>query len=283
MRKAIRPYNMCNGRVYLVGAGPGDPGLLTVEATRLLKTADVVYHDDLVSNEILSLIPEHVHVENVGKRCGQVRIAQHQIHSLMISAARKGWIVVRLKSGDPLVFGRAGEEMEALRRAGIEFAVVPGVTAAFAAAAKAGIPLTDRRLASKLVFLSNHECAGKRSFGWKGALSADTTALIYMPGADYKGLAERLIEEGLDPETPCLIVSQASTAQQEVHPTKISTLAGEVTYPAPVVLVVGAVAGRYAEEHIKRQTLSLTMDFASSEKAMAATATEILASPILPA
>ena len=164
------------GKVYLVGAGPGDPGLLTVEATRLLTVADVVFHDDLVSQEILKLIPDQVHVENVGKRCGQARITQNQIHSLMINAAREGWTVVRLKSGDPLVFGRAGEEMEALRRAGIEFQIIPGVTAAFAAAAQAAIPLTDRRLASKLVFLSNHECNGKLLFGWNGALSADTTA-----------------------------------------------------------------------------------------------------------
>lgn len=261
---------MGNGKVYLVGAGPGDPGLLTVEATRLLKATDVVYHDDLVSPEILSIIPEHIHVENVGKRCGQARIAQHQIHSLMINAAREGWDVVRLKSGDPLVFGRAGEEMEALRRAGIEFAVVPGVTAAFAAAAQAGIPLTDRRLASKLVFLSNHQCAGKSLFDWKGALSADTTALIYMPGADYKGLAERLCEEGLDPKTPCLIISRASTAGQEVHPAKISTLARAPKYPAPVVLVVGAVAGRYVEERIRPEMLSFTIDLAASETAMAA-------------
>src|SRR5262245_20309982 len=98
---------MAKGKVYLVGAGPGDPGLLTVEATRLLQAADVIFHDDLVSREILELIPERVHVENVGKRSGHARIAQHQIHSLMINAAKEGWNVVRLKSGDPLIFGRA--------------------------------------------------------------------------------------------------------------------------------------------------------------------------------
>jgi uroporphyrin-III C-methyltransferase len=239
---------MSDGKVYLVGAGPGDPGLLTVEATRLLQTADVVFHDDLVSREILSLIPEEVHVENVGKRCGHARISQEQIHSLMINAAKEGWNVVRLKSGDPLVFGRAGEEMEALRRAGIEFQIVPGVTAAFAAAAQAGIPLTDRRVASKLIFLSNHQCAGKSVFDWNGALAADTTALIYMPGADYAGLAQRLSEEGLPLNTPCLIVSRATTAEQQVHAARISTLATAPRYPAPVVLVVGAVAERYARE-----------------------------------
>jgi len=249
---------MLNGKVYLVGAGPGDPGLLTLEAARLLKTADVIFHDDLVSPHILDLIPERVYVENVGKRCGHARVSQSQIHSLMINAAREGWEVVRLKSGDPLVFGRAGEEIEALRDAGVKFEIVPGVTAAFAAAAQAGIPLTDRRLASKLVFLSNHQCDGKNLFDWKGALAADTTALIYMPGADYAGLAERLSEEGLNLDTPCLIVSRASTAAQQVHPARISTLSQAPRYPAPVVLVVGAVAERYARE---RETHITTLVF----------------------
>lgn len=239
---------MAKGKVYLVGAGPGDPGLLTVEATRLLQTADVIFHDDLVSREILELIPEKVHVENVGKRCGHARIAQHQIHSLMINAAKEGWRVVRLKSGDPLIFGRAGEEMDALRSAGIEYEIVPGITAAFGAAARAGIPLTDRRLTSKLVFLSNHQCAGKDLFDWKGALSEDTTALIYMPGADYERLAARLCSEGLDPEAGCLIVSRATTAQQQVHFARLANLAESPRYAAPVVLIVGAVAARYASE-----------------------------------
>src|SRR5215510_7589397 len=197
------------GKVYLVGAGPGDPGLLTLEALRLLRTADVVFHDDLVSREILALIPEQVYVENVGKRCGNARVGQQQIHSLMINAARDGWTVVRLKSGDPLIFGRAGEEIEALRQAKVEYEIVPGITAAFGAAARAGIPLTDRRLASQLVFLSNHHCAGKDLFEWEGVLSQDTTAVVYMPGADYEELAARLCEQGLLPETPCLLVSHA--------------------------------------------------------------------------
>jgi len=222
---------------------------LTVDALRLLQSADVVFHDDLVSADILQLIPERVHTESVGKRCGQARVAQYQIHSLMINAANEGWTVVRLKSGDPLVFGRAGEEMEALRRAGIEFEIVPGITAAFATAARAGIPLTDRRLASKLVFLSNHQCDGKDPFDWKGALAHDATALIYMPGSDYDGLAARLIEEGLDADTPCLIVSRATTAEQQVHAARLSTLAEAPVYPAPVVLMVGAVAEHYAREH----------------------------------
>lgn len=257
---------MAKGKVYLVGAGPGDPRLLTLEAAALLKTADVVFHDDLVSDEILELIPEHVYVESVGKRCGHPRVSQKQIHALIINAANEGWKVVRLKSGDPLVFGRAGEEMDALRSAGIAYAVVPGVTAAFAAAAQAGIPLTDRRLASKLVFLSNHQCDGKSLSDWKGALSADTTALIYMPGADYSTLAARLCEEGLALDTPCLVVSRASTFEQKVHAATIATLAGAQNYPAPVVLVVGAVAARYAREH-GQELSALTFDLNLSEAA----------------
>jgi uroporphyrin-III C-methyltransferase len=236
---------VAKGKVYLVGAGPGDPGLLTIEASRLLQTADVVFHDDLVSPEILALIPEQVYVENVGKRCGHARIGQQQIHSLMINAAREGWTVVRLKSGDPLIFGRAGEEIDALREAGIEYVIVPGITAAFGAAARAGIPLTDRRLASKLVFLSNHQCAGKDLVAWEGALSQDTTALIYMPGADYEELVARLCAQGLDPETPCLLVSQATTTQQQVLLATLTSLLEAPRFGAPVVVIVGAVAAKY--------------------------------------
>ncbi|MHB8503789.1 MAG: uroporphyrinogen-III C-methyltransferase [Candidatus Acidiferrales bacterium] len=234
------------GKVYLVGAGPGDPGLLTVEALRLLQTAEVIFHDDLVSPEILALIPSETHVESVGKRCGHASILQHQIHSLMINAAKEGWCVVRLKSGDPLIFGRAGEELDALRRAGIEWTIVPGISAAFGAAARAGIPLTDRRLASRIVFLSNHQCAGKSLFNWEGALSEDTTALIYMPGADYQGLAAKLCAQGLKSETPCLVVSHATTPGQKVYPTTLLNLADAPRYAAPVLLIVGAVAAKYA-------------------------------------
>jgi uroporphyrin-III C-methyltransferase len=235
------------GKVYLVGAGPGDPGLLTVEALRLLQTADVVFHDDLVSKEILALIPPETHLESVGKRCGHANVTQQQIHSLLVNAAKEGWKVVRLKSGDPLIFGRAGEEIEALRSAGVEYAIVPGITAALGAAARAGISLTDRRLASRIVFLSNHQCAGKSLFDWKGALSDDTTALIYMPGTDYQSLSTRLCADGLAAETPCLVVSQATT-KQKIHSTTLANLADSPHYPAPVVLIVGAVAAKYPGE-----------------------------------
>ena len=139
-----------SGKVYLVGAGPGDPELLTVKALRLLRTADVVLHDDLVAPEILELIPPTIQVQNVGKRCGSKTMRQEEINFLLVTRAASGLQVVRLKSGDPLIFGRAGEEIEALRRANIEYEIVPGITSALGAAAAAGIPLTHRKASSKI-------------------------------------------------------------------------------------------------------------------------------------
>src|SRR5271165_3445171 len=130
------------GKVYLVGAGPGDPELLTVKALRLLRTAQAVLHDDLVAPEILTLIPPTAQVHNVGKRCGKKKVSQEEIHFLMIALGQAGMQVVRLKSGDPMIFGRAGEEIEALRRADVSYEIVPGITSALGAAAAAQIPLT---------------------------------------------------------------------------------------------------------------------------------------------
>lgn len=244
--------------------------MLTIEASRLLQTADVIFHDDLVSPEILALIPGQVYVENVGKRCGHARVGQQQIHSLMINAARDGWTVVRLKSGDPLIFGRAGEEMEALSRAGIEYEVVPGITAALGAAARARIPLTDRRFASKIVFLSNHQCAEKGAPDWREVPCADATAVIYMPGPDYEELATRLCELGFDLDTPCVLISHATTAQQQTHFARLADLAEAPRFAAPVILVVGAVATAYQRQfpiqlQSKVQRLDLDLSFADAE------------------
>jgi siroheme synthase len=160
-------------------------------------------------------------------------------------------MVVRLKGGDPLIFGRAGEEMEALRRAGIEFEVVPGVTSALGAAALARISLTDRRLASKLVFLSNHRCTEKTSADWKDVISSDTTVVIYMPGTDYDGLAARIRAAGLDSETPCLLVSCATSPQQQIHRTTLENLREAPRFTAPVLLVIGAVARTESREEVE--------------------------------
>lgn len=236
------------GKVYLVGAGPGDPELLTVRAHRILSEADVVLHDDLVGPRILALARSSAQVQNVGKRCGRRGTSQEEIHSRMAAYAAEGLMVVRLKGGDPLVFGRAGEEMEALRRAAIEFEVVPGITAALGAAALARISLTDRRLASKLVFLSNHRCTERTSAEWKDVISSDATVVIYMPGTDYDGLAGRICAAGMDSETPCLLVSCAGSAQQEIYRTTLENLRKAPHFAAPVLLIIGAVAGTESRE-----------------------------------
>src|SRR5215475_15633251 len=150
------------GKVYLTGAGPGSASLLTLRALEALRFADVVFHDDLVSEDVLSVIPPHVAIHSVGKRCGLKKVSQEQIHELVIAEARKGHSVVRLKGGDPLVFGRTHEEISALREANIPFEIIPGITAVTAAAAAAQIPLTERLVASKLVFLSNHCSSAKK-------------------------------------------------------------------------------------------------------------------------
>jgi uroporphyrin-III C-methyltransferase len=229
------------GKVYLIGAGPGNPDLLTVQATQILKTAEVVLHDHLVPQEILDLIPAWTQVRNVGKRCGQAGISQDQIHAQLIAAAREGKQVVRLKGGDPLLFGRVGEEMEALARAGIDFAVIPGVTSAMGAAAAAKVPLTDRRYASKLVFLSHHT-AGNVSPEWDDLALKDATYAVYMPGKNYGEIAAKLLAGGLDVATPCVIVANATQAEQRIHRTTLQELALEERLPAPSLLIIGEVA-----------------------------------------
>jgi uroporphyrin-III C-methyltransferase len=229
------------GKVYLMGAGPGNPELLTVQAVEILKTAEVVLHDHLVAQEVLDLIPAWTQVRNVGKRCGQAGIAQDQIHALLIAGAREGKRVLRLKGGDPLLFGRVGEEMEALARAGVDFEVIPGVTSAMGAAAAAKIPLTDRRYASKLVFLSHH-AAGNVSPEWDELAPKDATYAVYMPGKSYGAIAAKLMEGGLDRSTPCVIVANASLAEQQIHRTTLGELALAERLPAPSVLIIGEVA-----------------------------------------
>jgi uroporphyrin-III C-methyltransferase len=228
-------------KVYLVGAGPGDPDLLTLKALRLLKTADVVLYDDLVSAGILNLVSPSAQLLNVGKRCGTKKIAQTEIDFLMISLAASGLSVVRLKSGDPLIFGRCGEEIEALRRAKIEFEIVPGVTAALGAAAAAQIPLTYRHISHALIFVTGHTAAGGEPIDWKKFVSCGATLAIYMPGRNYAELAEHLIDAGLSRRTPCAIISAATTPAQQMRLTTLRGLADVRNLPTPALLIVGEV------------------------------------------
>jgi uroporphyrin-III C-methyltransferase len=232
-----------SGKVYIVGGGPGAADLLTVRAAILLRAAEVVLHDDLVSQEILDLCPASAHVINVGKRCGQRSRSQEQINALMVWHVREteAQTIVRLKSGDPAVFGRLGEELDALRRAGIEFEIVPGITAASAAAAAAGITLTDRRAASALVVVTAHNCRNE-SLSKTLAEPTGSTFAIYMPGPDYSKTVQGLMEAGHELTTPCAVVSNAGRANEEVRHLTLRELASANGIPAPAMLIVGEVA-----------------------------------------
>jgi uroporphyrin-III C-methyltransferase len=236
------------GKVWLVGAGPGDPELLTVRAVRLLQAADVILHDDLVPATVLALASHTALVHNVGKRCGRKAISQDRINHLMIASAKAGMTVVRLKSGDPLIFGRAGEEMDALKRAGVEFEIVPGITAACAAASVAGISLTDRRYASQLLFTTAHRKDGAVSLEWAKAITPETTVVVYMPGGVYRDLAAALAERGFGPQTPCLVASGVSRDAQQLQWTDLTGLETFGGAAAPAVLIIGQIARHAAEE-----------------------------------
>jgi uroporphyrin-III C-methyltransferase len=227
------------GKVYLVGAGPGDPELLTLKALKLLKSANVVLHDDLIGPDILAFIPSSTEVQNVGKRFGRKNVTQPGINALLIQNALLGLQVVRLKSGDPLIFGRAGEEMEALRKAGIEFEVVPGVTAALGAAANAQIPLTHRQVSSAVVVVTGHHAASDEFADWPAKIPTDATVVVYMPGYDYRSTAEQLLRAGVPGTTPCAIISQATLPHEQVHVTHVEDLHTSPRLPAPTLLVVG--------------------------------------------
>jgi len=230
-----------NGKVYLVGAGPGDPELLTLKALRLLRTADVVLHDDLVTPEILKLVSPVAEVQNVGKRCGSKTIRQEEINFRMVARAASGLNVVRLKSGDPLIFGRAGEEIEALRRSNIEYEIVPGVTSALGAAAAAGIPLTHRQASSTLVLTAGHRASENDAASWGQFAAGESTLVVYMPGSNYREISNRLAAAGFADETPCAIISRATTPEQQIHRTTVSDLHRSPRLASPALLVVGEV------------------------------------------
>jgi uroporphyrin-III C-methyltransferase len=210
------------GSVWLVGAGPGDPGLLTLHAAFALGQADVVVHDALVSDAILSLAPRAV-LEMAGKRAGGVRTQQLRINSRLIQLARQGLRVVRLKGGDPLVFGRGGEEALALAAAGIAFRIVPGISAGIGGTAAAGIPLTHRRLARSVAFATGHDSSGELAgVDWRALSRGSEVLVFYMAQRHIGQIAERLIEAGRDGSEPVALISNATRPDQDV---RISTLA----------------------------------------------------------
>jgi uroporphyrin-III C-methyltransferase len=237
-----------SGKVYFIGAGPGDPELLTRKAARILASAEVVLHDALVTPEVLSLIAPEAELINVGKRCGRKSITQEELHALLIRHGHSKRTVVRLQGGDPLIFGRAGEEMAALREAEVEFEIVSGVTAASAAAAAAQVSLTNRGVASKVIFLSGHRRAAGAAFDWDALPSSDATLVIYMPGSNYDEIANNLRAAGWARDTPCLIVSNASAKNQRILRLQLAELTQAAEVPAPALLIVGEVTRAEARE-----------------------------------
>ncbi len=237
---------MAHGKVYLVGAGPGDPKLLTVKAVELLKRADIVIYDRLVGEEILTLAPEKAEKIYVGKRTGKHEIPQDKITELIIEKAQTGGIVVRLKGGDPFVFGRGGEEAEALVEKGIEFEVVPGISSSVAAPMYAGIPLTHRDYAASVAIITGHRAGdAEKPINWAKIAAAVDTMVILMGVESLDGIANKLLEGGVSPSKPVAIVESGTYPQQK---TLISTL-GNIVAEAenkqvkpPAVIVIGEVA-----------------------------------------
>jgi uroporphyrin-III C-methyltransferase len=264
------------GKVFLVGAGPGDPELLTLKASRLLRLADLVLHDDLVSAEIISLAGARAIVVNVGKRCGVKKITQGEINALMVDGAREGKQVVRLKSGDPAIFGRLNEELRALHSGGIEFESIPGITTAQAAAATLGVSLTDRHQSSRVIFVSGHQAGSKGPADepdWNSLAQENATIAVYMPGSGLRHLSGKLIAAGLAAEISAVVVAQVSTPHQKQFWTTVGGL-GEIDSAAsPSIVLIGraldAAAARSALRHLHLDAALQSLVHSPTERSIA--------------
>ena len=232
------------GKVWLVGAGPGDPELLTLKAARLIAAAGVIVHDGLVSADILAMAAPGARLIDVAKRKSRHTLPQDDINRLLVAFARQGLDVVRLKGGDPFIFGRGGEELEECRAAGIACEVVPGVTAALAASASAGAPLTHRGLAQAVTFVTGHAAHGDPDLDWDHLARANQTVVIYMGLSTASLIAQRLTAAGRDAATPALIVVNASRADEARYPTTLGQLAATAEgLSGPALLIVGEAMG----------------------------------------
>ncbi len=239
------------GKVYLVGAGPGDPGLLTLKGKGLLEGADVVVYDALTSPQILAMINPQAEKIHAGKRRGRHSLVQEEITQLLIAKARDHAVVVRLKGGDPFVFGRGGEEMEDLICAGVAVEVVPGVTSGIAAPAYAGIPLTHRDYSSSVTFVTGHEASGKYRpiVNWQAIAHGSETIVIYMGIHNLPYIIEQLQTAGLNPETPVALVRWGTRPEQEELIGKLGTIVAQVEasgFGAPAIAVIGAVVNLHS-------------------------------------
>jgi len=241
-----------DGRVVLVGAGPGDPELLTLRAVRALQSADVILFDDLVSREVLDFARREARKMLVGKTGYGPSCKQDEINALMVSLAKQGKRVVRLKGGDPLIFGRAGEEIEACSAANIPLEVVPGITAAQGAAAKLAIPLTDRGQARRLQYITGHAKNGALpdDIDWPSLADPTVTTAVYMPAKTLAALVERALSEGLDAATPAVAISRATRHDQQSIAAPICDLPArlrQANLPGPLLVMIGRVLGDAAQ------------------------------------
>ncbi|GAX45102.1 uroporphyrin-III C-methyltransferase [Tolypothrix sp. NIES-4075] len=239
------------GKVYLVGAGPGDPGLMTLKGKALLECADVVIYDALVSPAILAMINPNAEKINAGKRMGRHSLLQSETTQLLIDKAHTNAIVVRLKGGDPFIFGRGGEEMEELVKAGIPTEVVPGITSGIAATAYAGIPLTHRLYSSSVTFVTGHEAAGKYqpTVNWNAIAHGSETIVIYMGIHNLPYIVQELHAAGLDLETPIALVRWGTRPEQEELIGKLKTIVEQVEttgFGAPAIAVIGSVVNMHS-------------------------------------
>jgi uroporphyrin-III C-methyltransferase len=232
------------GKVWLVGAGPGDPDLLTIKALRVLQSAEVVVHDRLTPQPILDLAGPGARLIDVGKRKSRHTLPQDDICQLLVGLARQGLKVVRLKGGDPFIFGRGGEELEACRAAGVDAEVIPGVTAALAAAAGAGAPLTHRGLAQSVTFVTGHAASGgDPDLDWVALARANQTVVVYMGVSTAPAVAARLIGAGRAGSTPVLVVENASLADERRALTTLGRIGDALAgRSGPALLVIGEVA-----------------------------------------
>jgi uroporphyrin-III C-methyltransferase len=242
--------NETSGKVYLVGAGPGDPGLLTIKAFTLLKKCDIVIYDALLNEEIVKYVPDHTEKVFIGKSRHHSRLSQEEVEKMMVEKAKEGKTVVRLKGGDPFMFGRGGEEAETLTDAGIQWEVVPGVSSGIAAPAYAAIPLTHRDCASSVTFITGHDAANKPKVEWDKIRKAFNTLVIYMGVTNIREIIKQLLKSNYLPDTLVAIIESGTTTKQKIRTGTLNTIIDLVDsdpIETPALIVIGDVV-KYREK-----------------------------------